>query len=61
MHKCEQVKVDYWVRATRDGREDGELFGPVSSRESAEDLLLVIAGRADIIRAQVVREVRDNG
>lgn len=56
---CETVQkqVRYWVQASHDGREDGSRFGPVSTRAKAEDLLLVIAARPEVVKAAIIDEV----
>lgn len=48
------VKVHYFVDATM---STINRFGPVCSQEAAEQLLLVLAARADVNKAVVVREI----
>lgn len=59
--KCETVEmpVRYWVKASTDGREEGNRFGPVSKLDTAEQLLLVVAARQEIVKATIEREVCD--
>ena len=56
---CETVQrqVRYWVQASHDGREDGSRFGPVATRDMAEQLLLVIAARPEVVKATILDEV----
>ena len=47
----------YYVRATENLQEDGERFGPLKDRQTAEQLLVVLAGKANVKRATLEVEV----
>ncbi len=57
MSECEQVQVQYWVKASFSAQEDGEDFGPVGSRDAADALLIALAGRGDIVKATLRKEL----
>ena len=48
----------YQVKAQYDTRAGGELFGSFSKRDEAEECLIVLAGRLDVVSAQIM-EVDD--
>ncbi len=43
----------YNVRAHYNETDAGQLFGPFGSRERAEECLLVVAARPDVIKAEI--------
>jgi hypothetical protein len=46
-------KPQYNVRAVYDVRADGPLYGPFADREEAEQCVIVLAGRVDVISATI--------
>ena len=43
----------YRVRAVYDARDSGYVFGPFDSRDEAEQCVIVLAGRDDVLSAQI--------
>lgn len=52
-----QVAGKWYVKAAQNAQEAGNRFGPVHSQETAEQLLCVLASRADIVKAVIEVEV----